>query len=45
LKFILKYHDANYSRYLSGEGLKEVISEINKLGETKGNGPSPVPLE
>jgi hypothetical protein len=43
LKFILEYHEANYSRYLSGEGLKEVISEINKLEGAKGNGPSAVP--
>jgi hypothetical protein len=43
LKFIVEYHGANYSRYLSGEGLKEVISEITKLEGAKGNGPSPVP--
>jgi len=43
LKFILEYHEADYSRYLSGEGLQEVRSEIHKLEGTEGNGPSPVP--
>jgi hypothetical protein len=41
LRFILEHHEANYSSYLSGEGLKEVISEINQLKGAKGNGPSP----
>jgi hypothetical protein len=31
LKFILKYHEADYPRYLSGEGIKEIISEIKRL--------------
>jgi hypothetical protein len=43
LSFILEHHDADYSRYMTGNGLTEVISEINKLEGTKGNGPSPVP--
>ena len=31
LKFIMEYHEANYRRYLSPEGLEEIIIEIRKL--------------
>jgi hypothetical protein len=36
LKFILKYHEADYPRYLSSEGLREIISEIKRLEGTEG---------
>jgi hypothetical protein len=42
LKFILEHHEADYSRYLTSEGLTEVISEIITLEGAKGNRPSPV---
>ena len=40
LKFILERHGANYSRYMSGDGLKEVIRTIHKLEGTEVKGGS-----
>ena len=31
LQFILKYHEADYRRYLSSEGMHEIMSEIRKF--------------
>ena len=35
LKFIMEYHEADYPRYLSYEGIKEIIIEIRKLEGTQ----------
>jgi len=37
LKFIMEYHEADYRRYLSSEGLEEIIIEIKKTGGEPGN--------
>jgi hypothetical protein len=42
LKFILERHGANYSRYMSGDGLKEVIHTFHKLEGTEVRGGSHV---
>jgi hypothetical protein len=42
LNFILEYHEADYQRYLSCSGIKEIISEIKRLEGTEENGQSPV---
>jgi hypothetical protein len=43
LQFILDHHEADYQRYLSYEGIKEIISEIRKLEGTEKNSESPYP--
>jgi len=35
LKFILDHHEADYRRYISHEGIKEIISEIRRIEGTE----------
>ena len=43
LKFILDHHEADYRRYMSDEGIKEIISEIRRFEGTEKTSESPFP--